>query len=92
MHQCELRAARDQAADHRLQRTAVAQSSQRVGMGLFLCRGLRALQSLAVFLKGVHDGRFRLDQVQHLDREVGRREISAGQVVAAHRVDQADPE
>ena len=75
-----------------VERPPVLEPRQRVGEGLFLGGGPRGLKTPVELARGGHGGGLGLDQVEHLDRQVGRREIAAGQAVIAHRVDDPDAE
>ena len=92
LHHGEPLVPRDKPGQHVIHRAPVFQASQRIGKRLLLRRDLCDLKLLVQRTRRRHRRRFRLHQIKHLDREVGRREIGIAQTMGADAVQDRYPE
>ncbi len=94
MHQAKGACAliRKHVVQGKVESAPVAQPGQRVGAGLLLCLVLGAAQANVQGSQLFHDHRFRLDDIEQLNRKIGGGEIRLCQTVSSNRLDYPWPE
>ncbi|MFZ9200343.1 MAG: hypothetical protein ACO22Z_13495 [Paracoccaceae bacterium] len=75
-----------QCAQPKVQRAAIAQPGKCVRQRLFFGGRLGPVQAQVQVAQLIHHGRFRLNQIEHFNGQIGDRKIGHRQTIAAHRL------